>query len=439
MSSKDNIEQSIRKLRFKTSAGTDERILSDAFAALEKLVKQKLSVKQPDLLRAIMKSRITKFAAVAAIIIGVFLVLQHSTGQIEVTSPVFADVLEQIYKARTVTYKQTFYLKGRPSFTTEKMIIESGRMRDELSHGDIMIWDFSSGTQLHLMAEPKRAILTHMVGRARRKRLFNYLDWVSRIHEESGEFACQEEINGQMVDVFVVEVPYEKTTVWVDPETNLPVRVETVHIPNPDKDVVVPEMSLSVSDFGGEEYESSSIIISSGRGSGEGIHKKMTIVMSDFVWDAELDESLFSLEVPEGYSVEEKQLDVSEMGENGLIAAIAFWTEMSEGFFPSAINDLGDPNKVRSMLVAKFDRDGDPREELDEAMKKAHVLLKGLFFAQQQKVDGGWGYAGEGVRLGDADRAVCWWKPKSSDVYRVIYGDLSVGNVSEMPKLQERE
>lgn len=435
MNSKDNIEQSIRKLRFKTSAGTDERVLSDAFAALEKLVKQKLSVKQPDLLRAIMKSRITKFAAVAAIIIGVFLVLRHSTGQIEVTSPVFADVLEQIYKARTVTYKETFYPERRPSFTTEKMVIESGQMRSVLPHGDITIFDFSGGKNLHLTPQTKRAILTHRVGRPRRKQLFNYLDWVSRIHEESGEFAGQEEINGQMTDVFVIQKDFGKTTVWVDPETNLPVRVERVSTPNPDREIIVPEMSLALNEFGGEENEISSIIISGGKG----IQKKMTIVMSDFVWDAELDESLFSLEVPKGYSVEEKQFDVSEMEENGLIAAFAFWTEMSEGFFPSAINDLGDPNKVRPMLVAKFDRDGDPREELDEAMKKAHVILKGLFFAQQQKVDGSWGYAGKGVRLGDADRAICWWKPESSEVYRVIYGDLSVGNVSEMPKPQEHK
>lgn len=439
MEPKENIEQSIRKLRFKTSFTTDEHILADASIALEESTEREFTQKHINIWRIIMKSKITKIAAAVVIVVGLLLGLQRFTGQIGMTSPVFADVLEQIYKARTVTYKKTFYPEGRPSFTTEQMIIESGRMRDELPHGDIMIWDFSSGTQLHLMAEPKRAILTHRVGRARRKRLFNYLDWVSRIHEESEEFTGQEEINGQMVDVFVVEVPYEKTTVWVNPETNLPVRVEMVHIPNPDKDVVVPEMSLSVSDFGGDSYESRMIGIGSGRGSGEGIHKKMTIVMSDFVWDAELDELLFSLESPEGYSVEEKQFDVSEMGENGLIAALAFWTEMSEGFFPSAINDLVDPNQVRPMLVAKFDKDGDPREELDEAMKKTHVILKGLMFVQQRKVEGNWGYAGDRVRLGEAESAICWWKPEGSEIYRVIYGDLSVGDSAEVPLAEVNE
>ena len=134
--------------------------------------------------------------------------------------------------------------------------------------------------------------------------------------------------------------------------------------------------------------------------------------MSDFVWDADLDESLFSLEPPEGYTVEEKQFDDSGPGEKHLIEALSFWTEMSEGLFPSAINELGDPNKVRPMLVEKFDEDGDPKEEFDRALKMMNKVLKGLMFAQQRKVDGSWHYAGDGVRLGDADTPICWWKSK---------------------------
>ena len=63
-------------------------------------------------------------------------------------------------------------------------------------------------------------------------------------------------------------------------------------------------------------------------------------------------------------------------------------------------------------------------------MQQAHKILKGLMFAQQRKVDGTWRYAGEDVRLGDADIPVCWWKPEGSDIYRVIYGDLSIGDLS---------
>jgi len=396
-----------------------------------------------DIWRIIMKSRISKIAAAAVIIVAVLLAICYFGGKIEVTAPVFANVMEQIYKAKTVTYKETFYPGEDREFTTEEMIIESGIMRSVLPHGDIMIFDFSSGKDLHLMPNSKRAILTQRVGRIRGNKLFNYLDWLSRIHErvkfvdEGVEFVGKEEVDGKMVDVFVMEVPFEKTTVWVNPEINLPVRVKMERWPNPDKNIIMPKMSLNLSDFGGDAYESTTISISSGRGSGKGIQDKMTIVLSDFVWNEELDESLFSLEPPEGYTLEEKQLDVSETGENGLVEALTFWTEMSDGMFPSQINDLGDPNKVKPLLIAKFDRDGDPKEEFDQAVQQMYRILKGLMFAQQCKVDGSWHYAGEGVKLGDKDTPICWWKSDDSEDYRVIFGDLSVGNLSaeKLPEL----
>jgi len=51
---------------------------------------------------------------------------------------------------------------------------------------------------------------------------------------------------------------------------------------------------------------------------------------------------------------------------------------------------------------------------------------------------------GEDVRLGDASKAVCWWKPAGSSVYRVVYGDLSIrdvapGDLPPIPWLAEQK
>ena len=45
-------------------------------------------------------------------------------------------------------------------------------------------------------------------------------------------------------------------------------------------------------------------------------------------------------------------------------------------------------------------------------------------------------YAGRGVRLGDKDKPVFWYRPKESGPYRVIYGDLRAGEVApeDLPK-----
>ena len=50
-------------------------------------------------------------------------------------------------------------------------------------------------------------------------------------------------------------------------------------------------------------------------------------------------------------------------------------------------------------------------------------------FITQQIAEGSWKYLGKGVKLGDKDRIVCWYRPKGSRTYRVVYGDLSVKDV----------
>ena len=49
------------------------------------------------------------------------------------------------------------------------------------------------------------------------------------------------------------------------------------------------------------------------------------------------------------------------------------------------------------------------------------------------QVENSFRYLGKGIRLGDKDRIVCWYKlkdAKNPNIYRVIYGDLSVKDVA---------
>ncbi len=433
----EEIKRLIANLSDTTSARMDQRVRQDMLRALAES-EETPALGWPSVRRTIMKSPITKLAAAAAILVAALTAAHYIGGPIDVASPVLAEVVGQIHKARSVIYKETFYAGESREFTNTEMITESGINRSELPDGDILIFDLNSGTTLHLMPNSTRAIVTFRVGRSKGNRLFNYLDWVSNLHEEGGVFTGRQKLDGVVTNVFVVEMPFEVTTVWVDPKTNLPVRVEMLSWSNPDKDIMVPEMSLSLKDFGGEAGEARSIIISSGRGSPDGIQKKMKRVLSDFSWNVQPNESLFSLEPPEGYTVEKRQFDDSELGEHSLVQALSFWTEMSDGIFPSRINDLGDPNLLQPLLIAKFDKEGDPAEELNQAMKQMHVILKGLFFAQECKAEGSWHYAGEGVRVSDATAPVCWWKPRGSENYRVIHADLSIGDLSAEDALERQ-
>ena len=278
--------------------------------------------------------------------------------------------------------------------------------------------------------------------------MFDYFEWLKNLHEQDTEFIGEDKLDGVIVNVFVCEIPFERTTVWVDPETHLPAKVKMERFPNTETangdTVITPKMTLSFTDFGdklktftsedGETITTESsrtITISSGRGSGKGIQDRTTMTYHDFNWNAELDKSLFSMVPPEDYIVKEQTHDASEPDEDNLAYSLGFWAKFSQGKFPNAINDLGDPEKLKPLIIAKFDKDNDPEKELDAAMAEVNKILKALYFAQEKKVDGTWGYAGQAVMLGRADKIVCWWLDDQTESYKAIFGDLSIEDVTE--------
>ncbi len=63
-------------------------------------------------------------------------------------------------------------------------------------------------------------------------------------------------------------------------------------------------------------------------------------------------------------------------------------------------------------------------------------MSRGIMFLMKLPAESNWRYAGENVKYDQAETPVFWYKPEGADTYRVIYGDLSVKNVSQenLPK-----
>lgn len=416
----DSLEPSIKFV--------EERVL-ERLESDDRVVPEK---KEP-IRRSVLIWKVVKYAAAAVIVLGLIWGLHYVTGSFSGASPAFASVLEKMREARNVVFQESLQVEGIAPFTIEKTVIKSGIMLSVFPEGDIVIYDFNKGEKMHLMPAEKRAILTKRIGRLDEAGGFNYLEWIRSLHRESGSYKRREKVNRKEAAVFIVdEGRFSTTTIWVDIATELPIRMERVTVPHPDEEIVVPEIALSLLDFGGDEVLIRAASISDER---RGISKKSKIVFDDFRWNAEIDESLFSIVPPQGYTLAEQELDVSEGGEQDLIDALSIWAELSDNTFPANINDLCDSSKVKPLLVRAYDKQGDPSDELEEAMQTAHKLLKGLMFAQYRKVEGTWHYTGSGVRLGDAKNPICWWKPEGSEVYRVVYGDLHVADMEadELP------
>lgn len=133
MKATDNIEKLIKKLRYKASAEAHGRILGNVMRALEKKEKQKTASVQPDIWRIIMKSRITKLAAAAVIVIAVALSINFLDKSV---TPAYAieQTIEAFEKVNSVYVEQIIREKG--TLLNTKMWARRG------SNGEFFFGDF---------------------------------------------------------------------------------------------------------------------------------------------------------------------------------------------------------------------------------------------------------------------------------------------------------
>ena len=387
----ENIEKLISRLRVEPRTEMSKRNLDDALAAHKKVIGSVSS--RPTIWRIIMKSRTGKIAAAAVIIVSVAAGIHFLGGTTE--SLVWADVVRPILTARTVV----FNVKGENVPVTRVMNMGTQRVRGEVLSPDgktvqAIVIDFDASRMLTLIPNQKRAVLIELKDMLEKpenvlEELRNMVTEIQNDPNVSVEPLGEKEIDGQIAKGFRATGPDGELTVWADPQTALPIRME-------------------------QKW------------------RQMHFVYTDFQFDIEMDESLFSMEIPEGYSeLPIAELPIESSTEQDLIESLRIWAEVIlDGVFPRDLSTqvyVDDVKKNREKF-AKLQKE----EKLELAMK----LGPGFIFFNLLKAENDWHYVGNGVKLGDAESPVCWYRPDGSETYHVIYGDLSVKDVApaNLPK-----
>lgn len=304
----------------------------------------------------------------------------------------FADALEQVRAARTITYTMRIGDDPKP-FRVSRM--EPGLIRTELPSGGVTIMDRVRGKTLILNAPTKTATLVENKAGGQAERGEDQIDTLRHFQGKPEEDLGERIINGQPARGFRLSAGGWSSVVWVDAQTKLPVRMESKTRFNADG--------------------------------------TKTIVYSDFVFDAPLDESLFRLTSPEGYTIRSLALPPALVQtapvEKDLVDLFGEYAKRSGGRFP---NDLQVPSLIDVLKDIKSTPAG-----LDEATNAWVVKVGkgvGLVWAMPPASDAL--YTGKGVTLGQADRPIFRYRPQGSKTYRVIYGDLTVKDVEpdQIPK-----
>ena len=410
----DDMQNQIKKLRLKASAHLDTRVRDAISRALAESQTTEWPRTQANIWRTIMRSRITKLAAAAVIIIAVLVGIHQFGG----SAPAFAEVIQPLLTARTATFKITLNIEGAPAQTRHCMFMEPGRMREVLPSGVIQIEDKPKGKEMRLYPAEKKAVIYEMTDIPEDEQRSN--NWFHRIREcirqaqqtedKSVTFLGKQKINGAKAFGYRVakNVDLMNMTVWVDAETLLPTWIEY-------------SLAGSVPRVEG------------------------TIICSDIVFNENLDESLFNIQVPEGYESQTMQYNYEPRkrpGEEDLMQALSLWSDKTDGKFPSELNmrrAVEFVQSIRDRMGLEFEK-GKAQDisnpKLHEFYRIRRRIYRGIGFVQYLPSESDWHYAGEGVKLGDADKPIFWYRPQGSDTYRVIYGDLSVKDVTpeNLPK-----
>lgn len=351
--------------------------------------------KQYDIWRIFMRNKTFKLAAAAIIIVAVSLGVHELVG-IPGPSVAWADVVESILNARTVSL-DILIGAGDTDFVIHDDVKGSliRRTVSNMEHADVII-DLEQQKLLTIDHDKKTATYVGLEGLGSIPNYVEHLQNLIKKLQDHPEVQVDSqglrEVDGHEYFVFVASAGNDSITIWADPDTALPIRIEH-STPN------------------------------------------MVISCDNMKFNVEFEESLFSMEVPDGYKSEDAgAINFQEGNESNFIESLRIWAEIIEGGqFPDSIN-LEDIVNIGPKIEKAFDEAGLTDEEQTQLGLK---WGQGLVFLRFFKGQGQWYYEGQGVKFGDGEKPIFWYQPQNSETWRVIYGDLRVEDVAEenLPEL----
>jgi outer membrane lipoprotein-sorting protein len=357
--------------------------------ALDEYEKQKTGAEAPAIWRKIMKSPITKIAAAVVIVVSIGL------NEIVSSTPAFAEIIQPFLTAHTATFEVTIEGEGFPRQEYNGMFMEPTRMRYTQPGGGIVIVDLEQGKFVTLLPQTNQAVVLEMINVPEEPGDLNFFQEIRMrilkaqpLDDKSVEFLGEKKLDGQSAIGYRVQKPGLDATVWADSESRMPIHIEL--------------------------FEEST-----------------TVTMSNIVFNVELDETLFSLDIPEGYSVHTLRKDLSEPTEEDFVESFRMWAEHMDGKFPSKMHKSAVNEFIKYQQEKMNERGVELSYEDMMQMQQTIVdLSQGFSFVEALPPASDWHYVGMDVDFGDAETAIFWYLPEGSATYRVIYGDLSVKDVA---------
>jgi outer membrane lipoprotein-sorting protein len=259
------------------------------------------------------------------------------------------------------------------------------RTEPEPRGGPTSLMDLTSGKVLILDPAQKSALLLEAPGpqenKSPRDPASLMVEDMRRLGEKEGEPAGEKAVGDVRARGFRVKEGEQVMTVWVDPKARNALLIEvTGHI-------------------GTTEFRST---------------------MADIQLDLDVDNALFRFDTPAGYTLSQAGAKLIITPEEAVVRVLRAYAEGAGDTLPDRLDNL--PAFQKAFSAKKATGLDAKVFELSVAMARIGVFpieLKDRY-----------GYKADGVKFGDASKIVFWYRPEKETKYRVVYGDLHVGDVT---------
>lgn len=375
----DRLERTLAAMRdAPVPDGPSQEVYADTLSALRKAESQQ----RPQTLftRILTMKPIAKMAASVLLAFGLsllaFVLLRPS-------SLAFADVVDKVAGARTLTFHASCALKGSDRKLDMKYLMTSdGRRRVELAGENITINDPKSGKTIVLDPQHKTATVVTLKNKS-----YGFpsdpIEDLKKLKDQNAKDLGEKTIDGHRVKGFASTSGGADYVIWADKTTGDPVRIECT--------------------------------VSQGAA--------FTMVMDDFAINPNIDPALFDTTIPKGYKVTQMPAIVEaitqQSGEENVIAALRGYAQRSGGKFPARLDDVGEFATLVSQDNHKLND--------DDIALMAHVGALTPFLMSLPKDQHA--YLGQHARLGDKDKIVFWCQDPKTKAYRAVYADLTAKEI----------
>jgi hypothetical protein len=411
MKSADKISRLIKESDVRITGETDKRILGDSLAHLEQLKQKQTCGVGRTIGRIIMKNHIVKLAAaaliIAAVLAGLNIIWPGGGGG------ALAQALERIAEVEAFTYKMRMNMANVPGMPTNSPVsveVEAVVARDSgmyvgMHYGErlltetfVVLGEKEIITVMPAFKQYTRMTLTDEVLAKMQKENCEPRAMVKQFTENAYKELGRSVVDGITVEGFESTDPniVEKVLgnvvgkIWVDVETKLPVRVE-----------------IEVFAENGERV--------------------MDTTVSDYEWNVEVDPGFIRVEIPSDYKLV-ADIDLSNE-EKYYLAVLGLFSELTGGEYPSELNVMTIMEEFQNGMITNFGHPMTEDLQSETIQKLTDLQMAGAYYTTLASQSRELAYYGKRVTAEFPHAVLMRWRVEDGR-YKVIFGDLSVGEVT---------